>query len=58
LAAHLPAPYKVHGRGTDQYGYIACGANYYWVPGTRRDEFIRRLLALSRKISVEPCAEP
>jgi transposase len=38
LAAHLPAPYKVHGRGTDQYGYLAFGANYYWVPGTRRDE--------------------
>jgi transposase len=38
LAAHLPAPYKVHGRGTDQYGYVAFDANYYWVPGTRRDE--------------------
>ena len=38
LAAHLPAPYKLHARGTDQYGYMAFGANYYWVPGTRRDE--------------------
>ena len=38
LPAHLPAPYKVHGRGTDQYGFMAFGANYYWVPGTRREE--------------------
>ena len=35
---HLPAPYRVHERGTDQYGYIAFGANYYWVPGKRRDK--------------------
>ena len=38
LPVHLPAPYKLHGRGTDQYGYVAFGGNYYWVPGTRRDE--------------------
>jgi transposase len=38
LPAHLPAPYRVHSRGTDQYGYLAFGGNYYWVPGTRRDE--------------------
>jgi hypothetical protein len=36
LPAHLPAPYRVHGRGTDQYGYMALGVNYYWVPGTQR----------------------
>ena len=38
LPAHLPAPYRVHSRGTDEYGYIAFGANYYWVPGTSRAE--------------------
>ena len=38
LSRHLPAPYKVHKRGTDQCGYIALAGNYYWVPGTRRDE--------------------
>ena len=38
LPPHLPAPYKVHTRGTDQYGYVAFDANFYWVPGTRRDE--------------------
>jgi hypothetical protein len=35
---HLPAPYQVHERGTDQYGYVAFAANYYWVPGTGRDD--------------------
>ena len=38
LPAHLPAPYRIHARGTDQYGYIAFAGNYYWVPGTKRDE--------------------
>jgi len=37
LPAHLPAPYRIHDRDTDQYGYIAFDANYYWVPGTRRE---------------------
>ena len=38
LPQHLPAPYQMHQRGTDQYGYVAFGANYYWVPGSRRDD--------------------
>ncbi len=38
LPSHLPAPYRIHERGTDQYGYLAFGANYYWVPGTKRAE--------------------
>jgi transposase len=38
LPQHLPAPYQEHRRGTDQYGYVAFGANYYWVPGSRRDD--------------------
>jgi len=38
LPRQLPAPYQVHQRGTDQYGYVAFGANYYWVPGSRRDD--------------------
>ena len=36
LPSHLPAPYQVHHRPTDQYGYITFDANYYWVPGTDR----------------------
>lgn len=38
LASELCAPYREHRRGTDQYGYIAFAGNYYWVPGTKRDE--------------------
>jgi transposase len=38
LPAHLPAPYQVHERDTDQYGYAAFDGNYYWVPGTSREE--------------------
>ena len=37
LPSHLPAPYQVHERETDQYGYVALGANYYWVPGRKRE---------------------
>ena len=36
LPAYLPAPYRAHDRGTDQYGYVCFGANYFWVPGTGR----------------------
>jgi transposase len=38
VPAPLPAPYKVHGRATDEYGFMSFGANFYWVPGTRRDD--------------------
>jgi len=38
LAPHLPAPYRDHHRGTDQYGFTAFGVNYYWVPGTQRQD--------------------
>ena len=38
LSAHLPAPHRLHERDTDQYGYAAFDGNYYWVPGTDRDE--------------------
>lgn len=37
LPPHLPSPYSVYDRGTDQYGYVAFAGNYYWVPGTKRD---------------------
>lgn len=37
LPPHLPAPYLLHERDTDQYGYVALGGNYYWVPGTQRE---------------------
>ncbi len=36
LPPHIPAPYQVHERGTNQYGYIPFDGNFYWVPGTSR----------------------
>ena len=37
LPPHIPAPYLIHDRVTDQYGFISFAGNYYWVPGTTRD---------------------
>jgi transposase len=50
LPGHLPAPYQEHERGTDQYGYVAFAANYYWVPGTRRDDV--KLLQYADRLKV------
>lgn len=36
VPVYIEPPYQVHTRGTDQYGYVAFKANYYWVPGTDR----------------------
>ena len=52
LPRHLPPPYQEHQRGTDQYGYVAFGANYYWVPGTRRENVKVLQYAESLKIFV------
>ena len=38
LPRHLPAPYCNYQRGTDQYGYATFNANYYWVPGKKRED--------------------
>jgi hypothetical protein len=38
LPPHLPAPYCALERGTDQYGYVAINGNYYWVPGSKRED--------------------
>jgi transposase len=50
LPAHLPAPYQVHDRGTDQYGYAAFGGNFYWVPGTTRENV--KLLEYSDRLKI------
>ena len=50
LLPHLPAPNLVHERTTDQYGYVSFNANYYWVPGTRRDEI--RVLEYAEKLKL------
>jgi transposase len=38
LLPHLPAPYRDHSRGTDQYGFAPFGANHYWVPGLKCED--------------------
>src|SRR2546422_908329 len=63
LPAHLPAPYLVHARDTDQYGYAAFDGNYYWVPGTSRQEvnvfeYADRLKIYQRGQSVAEYALP
>jgi transposase len=59
LPPHLPAPYRLHERDSDQYGYVAFGGNFYWVPGTKREavkvlEYAERLrLCLGTECVVE-----
>jgi hypothetical protein len=36
LLPYVEAPYLVHKRGTDQYGYVSVNGNFYWIPGTKR----------------------
>jgi len=38
LPQFIPPPYLAHKRGTDQYGYASFDGNYYWVPGTARED--------------------
>lgn len=50
LTAHLPAPYRTLGRGTDQYGFLAFEGNYYWVPGTKRQDV--KLLHYAQQLKI------
>lgn len=34
----VPAPYLAHQRATDQYGYVSFDGNFYWVPGSTRED--------------------
>jgi len=57
LPSHLPAPYRAHERGTDQYGYAAFNGNYYWIPGMKREdvkvlEYADHLKIYQRRICV------
>ena len=38
LPAQLPVPYWPQERGTDAYGYVSFEGNYYWVPGSKRED--------------------
>jgi len=40
LPLYLPPPYLIHQRCTDQYGYISFDGNYYWIPGTKREDVV------------------
>jgi transposase len=50
LPGHLPAPYLIHERGTDQYGYVAFDGNYFWVPGTDRNDV--KLIEYSDRLKI------
>ncbi len=55
LTPHLPAPYLVHHRGTDEHGYSSFEGNYYWVPGTKRDEV--KVLEYSDRMKIYQAGE-
>jgi hypothetical protein len=38
VANSIEPPYRQHMRATDQYGYAVFNSNYYWVPGSSRDD--------------------
>ena len=50
LPSHLPAPYRIHERYTDQYGYVSFNANYYWIPGSKRD--VLKVLEYAQKLKI------
>lgn len=52
LPAYLEPPYRPHRRITDQYGYIAFNANFYWIPGKARPE--AKILEYPDKIKIFP----
>jgi transposase len=63
LPPHLPAPYRIHERDTDQYGYAAFEGNYYWVPGTRRElvrvvEYAERIKLYRERVLLAEYALP
>jgi len=53
VSAHLCPPYQELPRLVDQYGFVACEGNYYWVPGEDRQpvkvlQYAQRLQIYSR----------
>jgi hypothetical protein len=50
LPPHLSAPYQIHERGIDQYGYVAFDGNYYWVPGAGRPDV--KVLQYSQSLKI------
>lgn len=56
LSHYIEPPYQAHKRIIDQYGNVAFGANYYWVPGRSRGEIT--LVEYSDKIKLFPQDAP
>ena len=56
LSPYVEPPYQAHKRTIDQYGYVAFGANYYWVPGSCRGEIT--LVEYSDRIKLFPQDAP
>jgi len=50
LPGQLPAPYHSVERGTDAYGYVAFEGNYYWVPGSKREDV--KLLRYAERLKI------
>ncbi|RLD98092.1 MAG: helix-turn-helix domain-containing protein, partial [Bacteroidetes bacterium] len=50
LPSYVPAPYLLHKRQTDQYGYVSFDGNFYWVPGSSLVEVT--LLQYSNKLTL------
>ncbi len=46
----MTPPYLVHERCTDQYGYVSCDGNFYWIPGTSRHEV--KVLQYSDRVKI------
>jgi transposase len=38
LPPYIEPPYRMHTRRTDQYGYASLDGNFYWIPGTKRQD--------------------
>lgn len=55
LTPHLPAPYLILHRGTDEYGYASFEGNFYWVPGTKRAEV--KVLGYSDRLKIYQAGE-
>jgi hypothetical protein len=54
VPAHLPAPYVCVERRIDQYGYVALGDNFYWVPRDQRGDNIKdvNVLVYSDRVKI------
>jgi transposase len=50
LPEYLPAPYRIHSRDTDPYGYVAFEGNYYWVPRPQSGEL--RVLQYAERLQI------